>query len=68
MTSNLLAALKSKGMGGRGPLTLAVLSGDLDRVQGAVAKEEKLKVDQKDIDGCTPLMHAASAGYMDICQ
>ena len=68
MTSNLLAALKAKGMGGRGPLTLAVLSGDLDKVQAAVSKEESKKVDQKDIDGCTPLMHGAKEGYMDICQ
>ena len=68
--SNLLAALKSNAAGGGGEkpkssLTEAALGGNVDKVTKVLA-EEKVKIDQKDGDGVSALMHASMAGHLDV--
>ena len=72
-TANLLAALKSNAAQQAAmisnakmtSLTEAALSGNVERVT-KVLQEEKVKVDQKDSDGVSALMHASTAGHIDV--
>ena len=49
------------------PLNEAATSGNVERCL-KVLSEDKVKVDQKDADGVSPLMHAASLGHLAICK
>lgn len=71
MTSNLLAALKSN----QGKTTAAVVNplieaakqGSVEKCQAALL-EPKVKLDQKDTEGMTALMHAAIQGCIPMVQ
>jgi len=70
MTSNLLAALKSNQNKGNNQqvnskLIDAAKSGDIQSCLQALS-EPKVKVDDKDVDGTSALMHAAIGGYLDV--
>lgn len=69
MTSNLLAALKSnQGKSNQvvvNPLIEAAKSGNQEGCAKAL-EEPKTKVDQKDPEGLSALMYAASNGYMNV--
>lgn len=69
MTSNLLAALKSNqeknNLAALSPLIEAAKNGQLEGVERSLL-EPKVKVDQRDSDGITALMHASSAGFIEI--
>ena len=69
MTSNLLAALKSNqarnNLVNISPLIEAAKNGQLHACERAL-DEPKIKVDQRDSDGATSLMHSASRGYLEI--
>jgi len=68
MTSNLLAALKSNQAKSCNitvnPLIEAAKNGQTENCERAL-NEPKIKVDQKDPDGVTAMMHAAIGGHMD---
>jgi len=69
MTSNLLAALKSnQGKSNTvsvNPLIEAAKAGQVDNCARAL-EEPKVKVDQKDSDGVSALMHAAMGGFTNV--
>lgn len=68
MTANLLAALKSNQAKSCNitvnPLIEAAKNGQAENCERAL-NEPKIKVDQKDPDGVSALMHAAMGGHMD---
>eukprot|EP00427_Karlodinium_veneficum_P022469 CAMPEP_0169106144 /NCGR_PEP_ID=MMETSP1015-20121227/24180_1 /TAXON_ID=342587 /ORGANISM="Karlodinium micrum, Strain CCMP2283" /LENGTH=410 /DNA_ID=CAMNT_0009167565 /DNA_START=55 /DNA_END=1288 /DNA_ORIENTATION=+ len=70
MTSNLLAALKSnQGKSSTvsvNPLIEAAKAGQYDNCVRALEEERKVKVDQKDSDGVSALMHAAMGGFLNV--
>ncbi|CAK0878739.1 unnamed protein product [Prorocentrum cordatum] len=69
MTSNLLAALKSnQGKSNTvsvNPLIEAAKAGQVENCARAL-EEPKVKVDQKDPEGVSALMHAAQGGYVHV--
>ena len=69
MTSNLLAALKSNQARNNivniSPLIEAAKNGQVAACLRAL-DEPKIKVDQRDSDGATSLMHASARGYLEV--
>lgn len=69
MTSNLLAALKSNQAKTCtitvNPLIEAAKNGRVDNCERAL-QEPKIKIDLKDHDGVSPLMHATVGGHIDV--
>jgi len=76
MTSNLLAALKSNQakntLAHHSPLIEAAKNGNLEAIEKVLDEADskgnagKIKIDQRDNDGLTGLMHASLNGYLDI--
>ena len=69
MTSNLLAALKSNQARNNivsiSPLIEAAKNGSVESCARSL-DEPKVKVDQRDPEGQTALMHAAMCGYTEV--
>mmetsp|Transcript_20910 Transcript_20910/g.53155 ORF Transcript_20910/g.53155 Transcript_20910/m.53155 type:complete len:221 (-) Transcript_20910:863-1525(-) len=75
MTSNLLAALRSQKTKEKEavqeeslPLVEAAKKGNLQQLTEILNADSKVKVDQKDTQGISALMHAAMRGHLDCVQ